>query len=109
VLSFVNNLARHQYLGICEPARFVPLRPSTGNLTMVVSPCDNTPPSQIDIVDRTASGFEYREIADYRTMANENAARGVQDILGNGNFELIIDTQLGYVADNLCLDRQQLY
>ncbi len=92
VINFINNLSWHHYPGVCA-FRFVAMRPSTGNLTLVANPCDSTPPSLIDIVDRTSTGFEYRDITGYRDNATDNVAGGITDILNNGSLELILDTQ----------------
>jgi hypothetical protein len=93
VTSFVNNLSDEQYPRVCA-VRFAPLRPSTGNLTLIVNPCDDSPSPGIDIVDRTSAGFEYRDVEGYRDTATESVAAGPRDLAGNGALELILESAL---------------
>jgi hypothetical protein len=73
--------------------RFIPLRPSTGNLTLLANPCDAGANPDIYIVDRIAVGFEFRDVTTFR-YGDGDVGNGPVDILGNGTLELVLDAQL---------------
>jgi len=80
------------YSGICS-SRFADLRHS-GNLSLVVSVTDGRFCS-LSIIDKTPSGFE-RYAAD---QAHFSDGPKIEDLAGNGNLELIVDTEFtGYLG-----------
>jgi hypothetical protein len=64
---------------------------NSGNLTLIAGHCGGT----IDIVDRTAGGFEWRMLNGLPD-ASDDVSTGVQDLLGNGTSELVLHSYLTY-------------
>src|SRR5208282_5792170 len=77
---------------ICS-SRFVDLRHS-GNLSLVVSASDGTY-CYLSIIDKTASGFELYGAAQARYSRGPE----IEDLAGNGNLELIVDTDFTEFRD----------
>ncbi|MGB8411422.1 MAG: HEAT repeat domain-containing protein [Candidatus Binatus sp.] len=99
VLALLNKMYTDVYSGICS-YHFVDLRHS-GNLSLVVSGSDGRF-CALSIIDKTPSGFELYgvDIAQYSRGAE------IEDLAGNGNLELIVDTDFtGYrgLGDSHCI------
>jgi hypothetical protein len=73
------------YSGICS-SRFVDLRHS-GTLSLVVSASDGRF-CYLSIIDKTATGFKLYGV----DLAQYSEGPEIEDLAGNGNLELIVDT-----------------
>ena len=98
VLALVNKLnSPVDFHSICS-SQFADLRHS-GNLSSVVSASDGRFCS-LSIIDKTPSGFELYGVG----LAHSSDGPEIKDLAGNGNLELIVDTDLtSYYAVHHCM------
>ncbi|HLW69963.1 MAG TPA: HEAT repeat domain-containing protein [Candidatus Binataceae bacterium] len=93
VTTFIQNVDGFQADNLCA-FKFVPLNPSTGNLTLLANPGDlGGCSSEIDIVDRTTAGFVWNETDGFRDSSSD-VGTGPQDVLHNGGVELVVYSQI---------------
>src|SRR5580700_10605828 len=97
VLALVNKLnSPVDFHSICS-SQFADLRHS-GNLSLVVAASDGRFCS-LSIIDKTPSGFELYGVG----LAHSSEGPEIKDLAGNGNLELIVDTDFtSYYAVHHC-------
>jgi len=98
VLALVNKLnSPVDFYSICS-SHFADLRHS-GNLSLVVAASDGRFCS-LSIIDKRPSGFELYGVG----LAHSSEAPEIKDLAGNGNLELIVDTDFtSYYAVHHCM------
>jgi hypothetical protein len=98
VLALVNKLnSPVDFHSICS-SHFADLRHS-GNLSLVVAASDGRFCS-LSIIDKTLSGFELYGVG----LAHSSEGPEIKDLAGNGNLELIVDTDFtSYYAVHHCM------